>query len=318
MPVTDLVTPDYMRTNLLAGVIPLVSRSGVAVTDEALWSAIDEAVQLLEHEFGLALRQTRYVEKETRTRVTQWSDETYQLQTMLKRPVQTVTKLAVKLGNTEWYTLPTEWVYIASKPQATIQIIPIAYGSATTTTAAYKASFYSLFSFVGYVPGLYSISYTAGFEHELPGTHAVLEGQRTVTVTGLTADDDLRVLMMAGNYVNLAGAMYRVSYVNETSYTLTNAAPADISGPAVAYNYDPNILQFIAYTAAIPILATLGAAIYGFGVIGHSLRIDGLAQTKNLNPRGPFANLIDNYKLKAEEAKTAIYAEYGPVNIMVI
>lgn len=318
MPVTDLVTPDYLRNTLLAGVIPLVARSGASVTDEALWAAIDEAVMVLEHEFGLALRQTRYMVREDRTRVTQFSDETYQMQTMLKRPVQRVDKLSIKLGNTEWYTLPVEWVYVASKPQAVIQIIPIALGTAQTTIATYRASFYSLFMLHGYVPAVYSVSYTAGFEHELPGVHAVAAGSRNVTVTGLTADDDLRLLMLAGNYVSLAGTMYRVSYVNADSYVLTNASPDAVSGAAVAYAYDPNILQYIGYTAAIPILATLGAAIYGYGVIGQSLRIDGLAQTKNLNPRGPFANLIDNYKLKAEEAKNAIYAEYAPVNMTVI
>lgn len=318
MPVTDLVTPDYIRTTLLAGVIPLVARSGLAVTDESLWAAIDDAVSKLEHEFGLALRQTRYFVREDRTRVTQFSEETYQMQTMLARPVQSVEKLSIKLGNMEWYTLPKSWVYIASKPQGVLQIMPIALDEGQTTVATYRASFYSLFMLHGYMPGIYSIDYTAGFETDLPGVHTVTDGATAVTVAGLTSSDDLRTLMRAGDSVNLGGTLFRVRNVTATGYTLTAAHDGGYTGAAVAYAYDPNILQYIAYAAAIPILATLGAAIYGYGVIGQSIRIDGLAQTKNLNPRGPFANLIEEYKAKLDAIYEALHAHYAPVNMAVI
>jgi hypothetical protein len=318
MPVTDLVTPDYLRTTLLAGVIPLVTRSGAVVTDEALWAAIDDAVSKLEHEFGLALRQTRYVVGEDRTRVTHFSEETYQMQTMLARPLQSIEKLSIKLGNMEWYTLPRSWVYIASKPQAVVQIIPISLDEGQTTVATYRASFYSLFMLHGYIPGVYSVEYTAGFEKVLPGASTVVDEAIQVTVSGLAAGDDLRQYMRAGDSVNLGGAMYRVKNVSATGYTLTAPHDGGYTGEAVAYAYDPNIIQYIAYSAAVPILATLGAAIYGYGVIGQSIRIDGLAQTKNLNPRGPFANLIEEYKAKIGSIYEALHAHYAPVNMAVI
>jgi hypothetical protein len=318
MPVTDLVTPDYLRTTLLAGVIPLVARSGAVVTDEALWAAIDDAVSKLEHEFGLALRQTRYVVREDRTRVTHFSEETYQMQTMLARPLQSIEKLSIKLGNMEWYTLPRSWVYIASKPQAVVQIVPISLDEGQTTIATYRASFYSLFMLHGYIPGVYSVEYTAGFEKVLPGASTVVDEAAQVTVSGLTVGDDLRQYMRAGDSVNLGGVMHRVKNVAVGSYTLTSPHDGGYTGEAVAYAYDPNILQYIAYSAAVPILATLGATVYGYGVVGQSIRIDGLAQTKNLNPRGPFANLIEEYKAKTNSIYEALHAHYAPVNMAVI
>lgn len=318
MPITDLVNPAYVRDTLLASVIPLATRSGATISDAAIWAAIDEAVNTLENDYGLALRQMRFTVAEDRTRITQISDELYQMQTTLKRPLQSVQKLAVMLGNFEWYTLPIQWLWIASKAQGVLQIIPTAQGTAQVTSATYKAAYYSIITRMGYVPGVYSTTYTAGFETELPGVHTTTDASPVVVVTGLDADYDLRTVLLAGAHIEINGVMHRVKRVKAAEYTVTEPIVDDFAGDAVLYDYDPIILQYVAYSAAIPILATLGAAVYGAGVVGTSLRLDGLAQSKNLNPRGPFANLIDSYKERRDEAYLAIVAKYAPLNMTVI
>jgi hypothetical protein len=316
MPITDIVTPDYLRTNLLGSIIPLVARTGQAISDDALWAAIDEAVSQLEAEFGLALTTTRFRDEGLRMRITQFTDETYNLMLALKRPVQSIERLTVNIGNQEWYDLPTEWVYITSAAQGSLQIIPTSQGVATYRTSA-SAMMRTWFVRGPYVPGFYNITYRAGFEYLLPGTHVLEAGSDQVTVTGL-GDVSLHQVLHSREWVSLGGSLMRVKSVTDAGYTVTNVSQVDHDGEAVALRYDADILSFIAYTALIPILATLGATLYGPGILGTSLRLDGLAQAKSMNPRGPFAAIIEQYTARAAQAKQAIYAKYAPMNIALI
>lgn len=324
MAVTDIVTPDYLRTRILDGVVNLITARGIALTDDGLWAKIDEAVGTLESEFGLALRQSQFSAEIDRTRITQFSDEGYQIQTSLKRPIQQVDKLSIVVGNLEWYDLPKEWVWVASANQGQVHIIPSSQGP-VRLQANNRAYLYTATASSGYVPGMYSISYKAGFEKDLPGVHTATgptapatEGLKLVTVADLPEGTDLRTLIMAGDWVSLGGAGYRVAAVGAASYTLTVGASASFTGTGVVMRYDADILQFIGYSAAMPILASLGAVFYGPGVLGTSLRLDGLAQSNNIHPRGPFANLIDAYREKIATAKAAIYSKYAPVNMAVM
>jgi len=319
MSITDLITPTYLKQTLLGSIIPLMTRTGVTISDDALWAAIDEAVTYLENEFGLALRKTRFVVNEDRMRIHQRSSEQYQLSVSLKRPVQEITSLSVQLGNLRWFTLPKQWVYVSSKIGGVMYLIPTSQGIGDQgSIVSYQASFYNLFRFDDFVPGYYGISYTAGFESDLLGTHTVVDGEDTVTVTGLDDDVVLQGLIGAGEYVKLGDILYRVASVSSATYRLTKVATAAYAGPAVLYAYEGDILQYVSYAAVIPILAVVGAAIYGAGIIGTSLKLDGLAQSKNINPRGPFANLADTFTQKMEASKASIYAKYASFNMVVI
>ena len=323
MAVTDIVTPDYLRTRILDGVITLITQRGITLTDDGLWAKIDEAVGLLESEFGLALRQNQYSQDIDRTRITQFSDEGYQIQTSLKRPIQAVNKLSIMVGNLEWYDLPKEWVWVASANQGQVHIIPSSQGP-VRLQANNRAYLYTATASSGYVPGMYYINYRAGFETDLPGTHTATGpvapatvGSKTVTVADL-GETDLRTLLFAGDWVTLGGEAYRVASVQQASYTLTVGARASFAGTAVAMRYDADVLQFIGYSAAMGILASYGAVLYGAGVTGTSLTLDGMSQSNSLNPRGVFANLIDSYREKVKNAKDAIYSKYAPVNMAVM
>jgi len=318
MPITDIVTPAYIRQNLLANVITLATQRGATMSDDAIWAAIDEAVNYLESEFGLALTQTVFKEEHTRTRVTQFSQETYQMQTMLKRPIQRVDRLSTMLGTQEWYNLPVEWVHLQSKEQAVIHLIPNSRGTFPTSTQG--VSLWNIWFTAGpYLPGYFRVSYRAGFEEELPWQVEVFDGERQVTVTGMGPEDDLRQVLFAREWVRVGDFVYRVERVQRDSFTLTQThTQDDFRGTVEVLRYDSDILSYVAYAAAMPILATLGAAVYGFGVIGTSIKLDGLAQSKNLNPRGPFANLMDTFKEKMEAAKSSLYSKYAPINIALI
>lgn len=316
MPITDIVTPDYLRTNLLGSVIPLVARSGQSISDDALWAAIDEAVSQLEAEFGLALSTTLFRDNNLRMRITQFTDETYNLMLTLRRPVQSIEKLSVNIGNQEWYELPTEWVFISNAAQGSLQIIPTSQGVATYRTNA-SAMLRTWFVRGPYVPGFYNISYRAGFEHVMPGTHTVQAGSDVVTVTDLD-DTTMHQVLGAREWVSFNGTVARVKSVQAASYTLTSIADFDHVGEALALRYDADIISYIAYMALIPILTTLGSTLYGPGVLGTSLRLDGLAQAKSMNPRGPFAGVVEQYAKRAEQAKQAIYAKYAPLNIALL
>jgi hypothetical protein len=323
MAVTDIVTPDYLRTRILDGVVTLLTERGTTLSDDGLWAKIDEAVGLLESEFGLALRQTQYSEDIDRTRITQFSDEGFQIQTSLKRPIQQVNKLSIMVGNLEWYDLPKEWVWVASSNQGQVHIIPSSQGP-VRLQANNRAYLYTATASSGYVPGMYAINYRAGFEKDLPGSHAAVgpvapatTGSRTVTVSGLDSTD-LRTIMSAGDWVLLGAEAYRVASVQQSTYTLTTGARASFTGTAVAMRYDADILQFIGYSAAMGILASFGAVLYGAGVTGTSLTLDGMSQSNSINPRGVFANLIDSYREKVKNSKEAIYSKYAPVNMAVM
>ena len=106
--------------------------------------------------------------------------------------------------------------------------------------------------------------------------------------------------------MSLGGTIVRIKSVQADSYTLTNPAPDDYTGAAVVMRYDAAIMAYIAYTALIPILTMLGSTLYGPGVLGTSLRLDGLAQAKNMNPRGPFAAITEQFKELAAQARQAV------------
>lgn len=320
MPITDLVTPAYVRRTILDDIMPLITRYGATVSDDGLYSKIDEAVSELEALFGLALRQTRFATTDIQVRSTQFSEETFRIATMLRRPLQKVTRLTTNYGNSELFEMPEDWVYIDSHVQAQVHIIPKLasreLGRVLSWGRHLMGSIYG-----DYMPGLYKMEYTAGFEHDLPGVHIVDTADpdpQVVVVTGLTADDDLRHVLYSGDFVNLGGDVYRVARVTAASYTVTATPEEDYTGEAVAMRYDASILQFIGYSAAMPMLANLGAMLYGPGRIGSSLRIDGLSQTKTINPRGPFANVIDQFRERMEAAKMALAAKYAPVNIALL
>lgn len=320
MPITDLVTPAYIRRTVLDDIMPLITRSGVTVSDEGLYAKIDEAVSELEAQFGLALRQTRFSVSDIRIRTTQFSDDTFRIATMLRRPLQKVVHLSTNYGNSELFELPDDWVYVDSHVQAQVHIIPRLesreLGRVTSWGRHLLSSIYS-----DYMPGVFRMDYTAGFEHDLPGEHVVdteVTDTRHVTVTGLGPDDDLRQVLYAGDAVNLGGIVYRVARVAADHYRITEEPEEDYTGEAVALRYDASILQFIGYSAAMPMLANVGAMIYGPGRTGSSLRIDSLAQTKSINPRGPFANVIDMFRERVDAARAAIAAKYSPVNIALL
>jgi hypothetical protein len=101
--------------------------------------------------------------------------------------------------------------------------------------------------------------------------------------------------------------------VDGSTYKVNGVFTSTYSGDAIHLSYPSTALAAVSALAAIPMLSMAGSLVYGAGVTDKHLQIDGMKQSKGIDPRGPYANWQKELRSSAESAMKALHADYTPV-----
>jgi hypothetical protein len=313
MPITDIVTPAYVR-EMLPTVSFMNPRTRAEISDNVFHASIDGAVNDMEERIGFSLRTDHRRQHVERKDTLEWHGDTYQLKKMLTRPLQSVTKLTLGFPEFPQGEVDIDRVYITSNRFGQLQIMPGAlrfmgnvydgswggYGGAGVTSDGH------------YLAAFIKVDYHAGFDVQLAGTHTVAASSSTVTVTDDTTE--VAYSLEPGQYVKIGGMVRRIhSVVDAATYTVSTPFDSAYTGIAIHLTYPSIAIEAVTNLAAIPLLAAAGTLLYGAGVTGKQLHIDGMSQRKGINPLGPYAVLSGALKERAEANIRTLYGSYTPV-----
>lgn len=158
--IASILTVAELKARYLFGV-DITDDAGNAFTDAAFTHYILAAIRHVEHELDISLLPTAFTEKHDYHR------EEYQAFAFLQldnSPVISVDEFRVQYPSGQNVIIfPTEWVRL-NKERGQVQIVPTA-GTLSTMAIGANGSFLpAIYSGMPYLPQLFEISYTAGFE----------------------------------------------------------------------------------------------------------------------------------------------------------
>lgn len=318
MPFTDILTPDFIRTNYLYGV-DLTDDDGVAYPDSLFYTSIISALEWMEAELSIVLQANKRTRQE-RHDVRSWEGDTYYLKTLDHRPILTINEAGIRFAAFQQSVLPNSWVHVTSPRHGQIQIMPGPEGLEG-------------FSFSGgvpilgidvlvpreYTPRWFQFDYTAGFEEDIDGTVAVTSASPTVTGTGTAFTEDLRPL----HYIKVNGETKRIlSIASDTVLTCDSNFAASVGPVALTHlAYPSAILDAAGLLSAMLPLDTAGDLIIGAGISNLSLSMDGISQsigtTAGVENSGYGARIIQ-YKKRLDTLMAALKADYKNVRVMIL
>lgn len=316
MPITDIVTPDFIRCVVLP-TVKFIGRDGVAVGNDYFYQEIDNAVSTVEGRTSLALRIDHRKLVEERKDNLEWHDETWFLKKALKRPVKSVDRVGFRYGNfpTDW--LPADWVLLSQPKMGHLQIVP---GPSGVHMSTYDLWFPSVWNqSAHYMAGLLTFEYYAGYDQLLPGTHTATLGSNVITISG-DGTESQAYDFEPGNWIKLGGVVRRIaSVIDGQSYRLSSAMPANYEGTAILMTYPPLVIKAVASLAGASLLALAETLLFSTpGMTGKHLSMDGMSQGKSFNRLGPYANWRAQLTKAAEEALVALHIEHTPIRMFSI
>ncbi len=313
MPATDIITPCYIRRAVLPSV-RFIDRTGAPIADDFFYRAIDTAISDVETRTGLALLVDYRKLVEERPDALEWHDATWFLKKTLKRPIQSVSKFGFVYGNYPVDYMPSDWLRPTSFKMGQIQIVP---GPTGINLQTYHYWFPYPWDGAGhYMAGIIKIEYYAGYDKLLTGTHAVAVGQTAVTITGATNE---ALGLEPGTWVKLGANVMRVMrVVDGNNYLTSNPAEVAYSGTAIHLQYPGAVLGAISALAGVAMLDLAGSLLYGAGVTSKALAMDGLAQSKGINPKGPYGEWKKELLATADRLIAGLWAEHTPVRVFAI
>lgn len=307
MPITDVLTPEYIKRAVLP-TVRFEDRSGKCVADDVFYAAIDSAIGDVESFVGFSLRVDHRKQNTEYKDVLEWHNEMFFLKKMLTRPLQSVDKLTLGIPTMPQGEVDIERVHITSNRFGQLQVLP----GAINYLSPYFASAVAYYPSSHYIPAYIKVIFRAGFDVPLPGSHTIAESSDIVVITG--DDTDSAYGLQPGSWVKINGEVRRVkSVISGTSYQVSAPFKSTAIAEAIHLTYPPSAYQAVSALAALPLLSLAGSLLYGAGVTGKALGIDGMVQRKGIDPRGPYANWQGELQKKADEAKAALFAEYAPV-----
>lgn len=308
MPINDIVTPCYLRK-----LVPTVSfmnpRSRTEVDDTPFHAAIDGAVNDLEERIGFSLRTDHRRQRVERKDVLEWHGDTFWLQKLLTRPLQSVEKLTLGFPEFPAAEVNVDRVHITSNRFGQVQIMP---GPLRHVGSFQWSGLHGSTSDAHYWAAFVRLEYKAGFDVVLPGTHVVVTSGTTVIITDDTTE--AAYSLEPGQYVKIGGMVRRIqAVVDGSTYKVSTPFDEGYTGEAIHLTYPAIAIEAAANLALIPLLAMAGTLLYGAGVTGKQLHIDGMAQRKGINPLGPYAGIQKELKERADANIRTLYGSYTPV-----
>jgi hypothetical protein len=313
MPITDIITPEYLRSYLSG--VEFYNRAGqLHIPDEVFSIHISGAVSQLETELSIPLRGSVGYTTTQDLDVVDWDMSRWNLHRLPIRPVNKINSITLQYSNYPSWELPVGWVFIRSREQGAIQVLP---GAGNIRYLQGPWVKYAYINFNHITPAYLHINYDAGFESVLgPGS-----GDKDSKLLAVTPSDGkpLTHRVIPGSWVILEGKAYQVSRViNGLTLELVKPLTADFSGEVTHADYDSLMVQAAMASAAQPILEGLGTFLYGPGVTSRAIGIDGLSQSKGIRADGPFAGWIRLNQERYQKAIEVLRSKWGATNVVVM
>lgn len=275
----DILTVEFLKNTTILGV-DLTLDDGTPFPDDVYVKSIEQAVSMVELDLGIVI--SPFSIKGERHDVDLQDRHSHYLMTLDLKPLKSVDKLTIRVGNTEKAELPVDYATIGSHLHSKINLIP-------TSATAGNLRFVSGVPFlVGDVfnpystfPLYFSIDYTAGFTFE-EGTATIPDGESEVTIN-LTNTFNTMVyptFTIEGNANNGSG----LRMIESGSDFIKVGARTGPSGGDLTFTYsvnnlDPMVLRACQLVASYLPLNIAGDLIAGAGISQQHVGIDGLSQT---------------------------------------
>lgn len=318
MPITDILTPAYIKQVYMFGV-DTTDDDGVEFPDSMFYTAIASAVGYVESTLSIVLKQNKRT-REERHDVRAWEGDRYYLQQLDRRPILQVNEAAIRFASFQPSILPASWVHVVSEVHGQIQIMPGPEGLEG-------------FSFSGgvpilgidvlvpreYTPSWFQYDYTAGWEHDIAGTVSITDASTQVDGTDTLFTEVLEPL----GYIKIAGETRRIiSITDDTTLVVDVAFTTTAAGqPLTHMAYPSAVLDACGLLAAMLPFDTAGDLIIGAGISSLSISMDGISQsiqtTSGVENSGYGARLIQ-YKNRFHELMHDLKGDYKTTRLVFI
>lgn len=274
----DILTVQFLKNTTIAGV-DLTLDDGTPFPDEIFEKSIEQAVAMVELDLGIVI--TPFSIKGERHDVDLDDRHSHYLMSLDLKPLISVDKLTIRVGNTEKAELPVDYATIGSHLQSKINLIP-------TSATAGNLRFVSGVPFlVGDVfnpysrfPLYFSIDYTAGFTFE-EGTATIPDGENEVTINLANTYSSTIYPTFTITEANNGAGLRMVESGSDSIKVSARTAPSggDLTFTYSVNNLDPMILRACQLVASYLPLNVAGDLIAGAGIAQQHVGIDGLSQT---------------------------------------
>lgn len=313
MPITDIITPAYLRSYLSG--VEFFNRSGqLHIPDDVFVMHINGAVAQLETELSVPLRGSVGYTSTQDLDVVDWDMSRWNLHRLPVRPVNKINSIRLQYSNYPSWELPKDWVFIRSREQGSIQVLP---GAGNIRYLQGPWVKYAYINFNHITPAYLHIDYDAGFEFPL-GTGSISANSKLLAVIPSDAKP-LTNRVFPGSWVMLGSSAYQIVRVsNGYTLELSKAVTEAFAGEVIHADYDSLMIAAALAGSSQPILEALGTFLYGPGVTSRSIGIDGLSQSKGIRGDGPFAGWIKLNQSRYEKSIEVLRAKWGPINMLVM
>jgi hypothetical protein len=272
----DILTVAKLKEVYLAGV-QLTDASGVALPDAIFEDSIKAAVKHVETVCGITIAPVKV--KNERQDLYQSDKAVFWLRGTFRRPLSSISRMVLKLGNMEILQFPLAWIYDLDPNSGTFTLIPSSENIAVFSH--HIIGFYGRFQ--PQLPGGMEIDYTAGV--------LLLEGTATIPAGATTATFPIGQTVLFSDYelyfelVNPAPADAGIEVSvdatgNEDFDVSLSAAPTqDLTVRWVLSAMHADLKKLIFLMASIHPLNVAGTTLVGEGIASKSISIDGLSQS---------------------------------------
>lgn len=319
MAIRDIITPSFIK-NVYALGVDLTLDNGDPYPDELFQHAIDAAIGMMEAELGIVI--DPFKTKGERHDAHIKDREAWYPFYLDNRPLISVDKISITLGNYPLVEMPKEWATIASAQRGEFHLIPT---SETLGSFFFRSGipliFGDVFSPYSYVPSYFTVEYTSGFLFE-SGTATIPQGQKSVDVQLTSANlGGMRPNIVLSNIVANGATGIAVRSTSSDGFTIScNVAPStgDCTVSWNMHTVDAVLLRAIGIIASFIPLNIAGDLIAGAGISQYSIGVDGLSQniatTASATSAGYGARIIQ-YRKELADCITTLRAKYRVPNI---
>lgn len=219
MPLTDIITPTWVKTNFLFGV-NLVNDAGTAYPDSMFELAIANAIETVQHDLNIVFDATTVTgeKQDTFNNSNNWPN--FAPIRLRVRPVREVTGLQAKWGQNDVLTIPTDWCNLDNSTSGmsytgSMTVIPTQTQLEGTSYGMTWAPWRDV------APLWWRVSYTAGWATaaEVPKDLLMLIGWQASMLPLDTAGDLIAGAGIASKSVSIDGLSTSIS----TTSSATNA-----------------------------------------------------------------------------------------------
>lgn len=322
---SDIVTTQWVKDNYLQGV-DLTDDNNVPFPDSLLEDSLQSAISSVQSELDLCLDVTQ-VKQERHD----WEPNQYYSFYPLylrKRPLHRIDQVVWRYGTANVAEVPIPWFDIQDSAAARVHMIP----SALTPALIISQIFFPFISNSGmYMPGWWSLDYTAGFRY-FKGSVTIEEGESSAVVV-LPLDEQvfkstLYTVYIASKSGEAADVRMVPRVVNRSVAGFEILLPSPVTGEEgltinwVISDMPNDLRQVIGYRASISALTQAGDLVAGAGVQSTQISVDGLLQnlttTKAGAAGGAFAGRINGYIQQDTLLMTQLRGKWRPSGFLAV